>query len=67
MAKTYGYALIGALIATFTVSPVLAQFLFPDKLVEKETLLVRWLKAAYLRLLRVALNYREWSAAGYVL
>ena len=64
MAKTYGYALIGALIATFTVSPVLAQFLFPDKLVEKETLLVRWLKAAYLRLLRVALNYREWSAAA---
>jgi heavy metal efflux system protein len=63
MAKTYGYALLGALIATFTVSPVLAQFLFPDKLVEKETLLVRWLKDAYLRVLRVALDYRVWSAA----
>ena len=63
MAKTYGYALVGALIATFTVSPVLAQFLFPDKLVEKETLLVRWLKTAYLRVLAWALNYREWSAA----
>ena len=63
MAKTYGYALIGALIATFTVSPVLAQFLFPDQLVEKETFLVRRLKAVYLRVLRMALNHRVWSAA----
>ncbi len=29
MSRTYGYALAGALIATFTVSPVLASFLLP--------------------------------------
>jgi heavy metal efflux system protein len=31
MARTYGYALAGALIATFTVTPVLASFLLPAK------------------------------------
>ena len=31
MARTYGYALIGALIATFTVTPVIASFLLPRK------------------------------------
>jgi Cu/Ag efflux pump CusA len=30
MARTYGYALAGALIATFTVTPVLASFLLPE-------------------------------------
>ncbi|HXW25754.1 MAG TPA: efflux RND transporter permease subunit, partial [Xanthobacteraceae bacterium] len=30
MARTYGYALAGALLATFTVTPVLASFLLPE-------------------------------------
>jgi heavy metal efflux system protein len=30
MARTYGYALVGALIATFTVTPVLASLLLPS-------------------------------------
>ena len=34
MARTYGYALAGALIATFTVTPVLASFLLPDQVKE---------------------------------
>src|SRR5262249_3936390 len=67
MAKTYGYALVGALIATFTVSPVLAHFLFPETLVEKETLLVRVIKSAYLRMLRVVLDHRQWSAVAGVI
>ena len=37
MARTYGYALAGALIATFTVTPVLASFLLPQRVQEAET------------------------------
>ena len=41
MARTYAYALIGAVIATFTVTPVLASLLLPEKVQEVETFLVR--------------------------
>ena len=34
MARTYGYALIGALLATFTITPVLASFLLPEHVAE---------------------------------
>ena len=37
MARTYGYALIGALLATFTITPVLASFLLPEHVAETET------------------------------
>ena len=37
MARTYGYALLGALIATFTVTPVLCSYLPPKDIEEKET------------------------------
>ena len=37
MARTYGYALAGALIATFTVTPVLASLLLPEHVKEVET------------------------------
>jgi len=47
MAKTYAYALIGALIATFTVSPALSALLLPEELEEKETIVVRLLHKAY--------------------
>ncbi len=52
MAKTYGYALVGALIATFTVSPVLAAFLLPDHFEEAETIVVRALRFIYTPVLR---------------
>jgi cobalt-zinc-cadmium resistance protein CzcA len=58
MAKTYGYALVGALIATFTSSPVLASLLLPDTLRGKETLVVRRLRSIYVRLLRWAVTRR---------
>ena len=35
MAKTYAYAIVGGLIATFTVSPALSAFLFPDEVEER--------------------------------
>jgi len=58
MAKTYGYALVGALLATFTVSPVLSSFLLPEAVREKETLIVRSIRKVYVPLLRGAMAYR---------
>jgi cobalt-zinc-cadmium resistance protein CzcA len=58
MAKTYGYALLGALIASFTVSPMLSSFLLPDKTEEKDTLLVRWLHRVYESALERAFRFR---------
>ena len=45
MARTYGYALAGALIATFTVTPVLASLLLPKQIEETETVIVRALRS----------------------
>jgi len=47
MATTYAYAIAGGLIATFTVSPVLAVLLLPDKLREVETGIVQRLRRMY--------------------
>lgn len=46
MAKTYAYAISGALLATFTVAPVLAGALFKDETEEKIMPIVRWLGRA---------------------
>ena len=61
MSRTYGYALAGALIATFTVSPVLASFLLPEHVKETETILVRVLHRVYNPALRLALHRRALS------
>ena len=58
MARTYGYALAGALIATFTITPVLASFLMPKQVEETETIVVRLLHRAYNPTLRFALAHR---------
>ncbi|HEY1393873.1 MAG TPA: efflux RND transporter permease subunit, partial [Methylibium sp.] len=59
MARTYGYALAGALLATFTVTPVLASFLLPHHVKETETWLVRKLREAYTPVLRWVLVHRN--------
>ena len=59
MARTYGYALVGALIATFTISPVLASYLLPDRVKETETIVVRALRSAYTPVLRWGLANRK--------
>jgi len=56
MARTYGYALAGALLATFTVTPVLASLLMSREIEDTETVIVRALRAAYTPLLRWALG-----------
>jgi cobalt-zinc-cadmium resistance protein CzcA len=58
MARTYGYALAGALIATFTVTPVLASFFLPQHVKEAETIVVRLLHRVYNPALRFALANR---------
>lgn len=57
MARTYGYALAGALLATFTVTPVLAALVLPKHVNEVETVIVRGLRAAYSPVLRWALAH----------
>jgi cobalt-zinc-cadmium resistance protein CzcA len=59
MARTYGYALAGALIATFTITPVLASYLLPQHVEETETFLVRLLRKAYTPALRWSLSHRK--------
>ena len=59
MARTYGYALLGALLATFTVTPVLASYLLPDHIAESDTLFVRALHAVYRPVLRWSLMHRK--------
>jgi cobalt-zinc-cadmium resistance protein CzcA len=63
MARTYGYALAGALVATFTITPVLASMLLPDHLREAETIVVRLLHRAYNPALRFALARRPLTVA----
>ena len=59
MARTYAYALVGALLATFTVTPVLASFLLPAHVQEAETLIVRTAHAVYSPVLSAALRFRK--------
>ena len=58
MARTYGYALAGALIATFTVTPVIASIMIPARVKETETIIVRVLHRLYDPALRFTLNNR---------
>lgn len=59
MARTYGYALAGALLATFTITPVLASYLLPRKIKEEETRVVSMIRSLYDPLLRFSLaNYK---------
>jgi cobalt-zinc-cadmium resistance protein CzcA len=67
MARTYAYALVGALIATFTVTPCLASLLLSEHLSEVETLVVRTVRRVYTPVLRWSLSNRPTTiAAGLV-
>jgi cobalt-zinc-cadmium resistance protein CzcA len=55
MAKTYGYAIVGGLIATFTISPGLSALLLPNNVSEVETAMVRALRRLYEPLAEFAL------------
>ena len=56
MSRTYAYALLGAVIATFTVTPVMSSILLPDRVSEVETFIVRGIRRIYEPLLRLAVT-----------
>lgn len=64
MARTYAYALLGGLIATFTVSPALAALLLPDKVAHAETHAMRLLSRGYGRLRDAVLASRRVTLAA---
>jgi heavy metal efflux system protein len=64
MAKTYGYAIAGGLIATFTISPALSALLLPDNVAEAETLVVRALRRVYEPVVEFALANRVVTLGG---
>ena len=59
MARTYGLALVGALLSTFTITPVLTSFLLPDQVEATETVVVRGLRRAYAPALHWSLSHRK--------
>jgi cobalt-zinc-cadmium resistance protein CzcA len=67
MALTITFAMVGSLILTLTLVPVLAALILKP-MEEKDTFLVRWVKAAYLPLLDRALeNKKQVIGAAVVL
>jgi heavy metal efflux system protein len=59
MARTYALALIGALLSTFTITPVLTSFLIPERVEEAETVIVRTLHRIYAPVLQWSLAHRR--------
>jgi cobalt-zinc-cadmium resistance protein CzcA len=67
MSRTYAYALLGAVIATFTVTPVLSSLILAERVTEVETFLVRLIRRIYTRLLYLAVrNAKVAALAGLV-
>jgi heavy metal efflux system protein len=62
MSRTYAYALLGAVIATFTVTPVLSSLILPEHVAEIETLVVRAIRRIYTRLLHLAVGNAKIAA-----
>jgi cobalt-zinc-cadmium resistance protein CzcA len=58
MAKTYAFAICGALTIAVTLAPVLCSFFFQNKTEEADTLVDRLLKGVYVRLLGWVLRHR---------
>ncbi len=56
MAMTVIMALAGSMILSLTLMPVLASFLLPRNIKEKEPLLIRWLKRLYAPVLRFTMH-----------
>jgi cobalt-zinc-cadmium resistance protein CzcA len=67
MARTYAYAIAGGLIATFTISPALSSFLLQEQLSERETIVVRWMRRGYTRLIEFTLANRIVTLGGAAL
>ena len=69
MARTYGFALVGALLSTFTITPTLASYLLPEHAEETRTIVVRALLWIYSPVLHWSLGHRKTmlvSAAAFL-
>jgi cobalt-zinc-cadmium resistance protein CzcA len=66
MALTITFAMIGSLVLTMTLVPVLSSLILKSK-VEKDTFIVRWAKSGYLPLLDWALDNKKKMVTGAVL
>jgi cobalt-zinc-cadmium resistance protein CzcA len=64
MAKTYAYALAGALIATFTVVPALSSYLLDERVRETETFVVTALRRLYTPAVEFAVAHRMLALAA---
>src|SRR5207342_3875331 len=62
MSRTYAYALLGAIIATFTVTPVMSSILLPERVSEVETVLVRYVRRGYQLILPLVVSRHYVSA-----
>lgn len=58
MALTFIFALIGSLVLSLTLMPVLASLVLPRRVKEKDPIVIRLARAAYAPLLRLALKNR---------
>ena len=58
MSKTYAYAILGALLATFTITPALAAVLLREESSERDTPVVRACRWAHDRLYAMAMRMR---------
>jgi cobalt-zinc-cadmium resistance protein CzcA len=68
MAKTYAYAIAGSLVAAFTIVPALSAVLLSENSEERDTPLMRVLRAAYAAFYRAAMRAREAAlVAGFAL
>ncbi len=63
MALTVIFILVGSLICSLTLTPVLSSLLLPKRCEEKDVLFVAWSKIAYDRFLRVFLGRRLLTTA----
>src|SRR5215472_9045256 len=59
MARTYALALVGSLLSTFTITPVLTSVLIPERVDEAETVIVRALRRVYAPVLHWSLAHRR--------
>ena len=64
MAKTYGYAIAGGLIATFTVAPALSALLLSEHVGEAETMIVTGLRRVYAPVFDFGLQARTLILGG---
>ncbi|HET9391125.1 MAG TPA: efflux RND transporter permease subunit, partial [Steroidobacteraceae bacterium] len=64
MARTYGYAIAGGLLATFTISPALSALLLADGVSERETPIVSGLRRIYEPVVEFTLANRVLTLGG---